>query len=263
MNSQEFVTPYNELPQFFRPRHQLVWPLWDTRDKLEPPWQIGFPKGFANRQWFCLAQNGDTKLLPGEGVESVITAISEDTITEAVGKLETVVPITVGTTTVAENLFQDGFLQIKDHAGKGYNFQIKENEAGGGSAGDTIKIFLAHHLPIELDLTSDVQIVTSPFRNLRKSRGAGNKFMGIPPTEVDPNNYFWLQFEGPALAIAGETIVANRGTVWLAPDSQTEATNRGRVVAHPATAGVDVIGYRLDPNAVLDGGVFSIFLKCQ
>ena len=256
----EFVTPIPESEQWFRPRHQHVWPIWETRDTLENlPHVIGFPKHFANQESFILVKNGATKLEPAETVEAAVTIIEEITLTEIVGKTDTQLPITVGTTTVTEDQFADGNLQIKDHTGKGHQIAIAGNDAGGGTAADTVNVYLAHRLPVDLDLTTDVQIVTSWLKNVIKATGPTKIVLGIPRIEVPPNYYFWLQYSGPALAIAGAAITApTDGHVAL-----TAGTTDGTLISRASTAGMrQIVALLNETSNVVSGELMNVLLKC-
>ena len=65
------------------------------------------------------------------------------------------------------------------------------------------------NLPIALDTTSDVRVITSRHRNLRVGTGAGELAVGFVPIAVPADDYFWLVKEGPTAAIAGEAIATS------------------------------------------------------
>lgn len=201
MATQQFVTPLKELQEVWRPRHTMHFPIWETRKEVELPHALGFPKVFVNGQEFVLAKNGSTALKAGLYVESVITKITEDTITKKANVLADQVTVTVGTTTVTKDQFTGGYLLVTDNTDtdvEGHTFPIKGNDAGGGTANDTIIVRLATELPIELDTSTDIAIYTSPYNNLILGTGgesttSGNSPRGIPHVEVEANYYFWLQ----------------------------------------------------------------------
>lgn len=260
--SRQFVTPIGELPNAFRPRHQKVWPIWETREKLEQPWWIGFPKWFINGQLYVLARNGGTKLNAWETVEVPITAIAETDITKAVEVLASQIIVEVGTTTVTEDQFSDGLLQVTGGLGAGLTLALKGNAAGGGTAGDTIVVYTGHEFPIALDTTSDIKISTSKFRNLRKSTGAGEKVVGAPAVDVEPSEYFWLHKQGPGSAYAGASITGSTAAnVELVADTGNDS---GQLT--PKTDALDgnqVVAHLIDPTATIaDGSLMFVDYVC-
>ena len=254
MPGREFAEPLNEMEQIFRPRHQKAWPIWETREELEQPWVVGFPKIFVNGEWYRLMQNGATAItVANRLLETVITAIGETNITKSVDKLESQVTVEVGTTTVTENQFAGGRLQVKGGKGAAYEFPIVGNTAGGGTAGDTIQVYVTE-MPIELDTTTDIQIITSPYRNIRVGRGAGESSVGANPTTVEANYYFWGKHKGPAIGQAGDGMDASDSA-----HVELIAASDGKYITHPGSAR-QTVGYLTDPGAVADDEYFSLIL---
>ena len=227
MAGQEFVTPLTELAEVWRPRHQFYFPIWETREKVELPHALGFPRVFVNGSEFVLAKNGATALTAGLYVESAITRITETNITKAVGVLSEQITVEVGTTAVTENQFQGGYLIITGGAAAaiGHTFPIKGNSAGGGTAEDTIVVRLAVEMPIELDITTDIAIYTSPYANLVRGASTstpGNAARGIPPVAVEANYYFFLQKKrfGAASIEGAITVDSEAQALKPGPDGQ-------------------------------------------
>lgn len=257
MPEQEFEIKIGEIEQIFRPRHQDEWPIWETREELKQPWTLGFPKMFVDGNWYRLAQNGGTAItVANRLLEGVITTIEDTNLPEVVDQLEQIVEIEVGTTEVTENQFKDGYLQIKGGTGVAYNLQIGENESGGGTAGDKIKVYLAHEAPIKLDKTSDVQIITNPNKNIRVATGSGEPARGTNPTTVESNYYFWKQHRGVTVGQAGEGMTESDAAHTLLQPS----TDAGKYATYAATAGLQPVGKMLDTNAVADDEYFALEL---
>ena len=254
MAGQEFVTPLTELAEVWRPRHQMYFPIWETREKISLPQSLGFPRVFVNGEEFVLAKNGATALKPGLYVESVITRITETNITKAVGVLSEQITVEVGTTTVTENQFQDGYLLITGGAADviGHRFPIKGNSAGGGTAADTITVRLAVEMPIALNLTTDIAIYTSPYANLvigsaGTASTLGNSPRGIPCVAVEANYYFWAQKKRFGIAQIN-------GVFTVDTESQSLKAGPGGQLS-PVGAHVDVeVATLLETVDVADGG---------
>lgn len=257
MPEREFSEPFNEMEQIFRPRHQDYWPLWETRAELKQPWVVGFPKLFVNGEWYRIMQNGATAIdVANRLLETVITTIEETNLTKSVDKLENSVKVEVGTTVVTKDQFAGGRLQVKGGTGIAYDFPLIGNDAGGGTAGDTILVHLAHEMPIELDTDTDIQIISSPLRNIRVATGSGERKVGANPTTVESNYYFWGKFKGDTIGQAGAALGASdESTVKLA-----SSTDAGKYRVDPGTAGVQSVGVKMDGNAVSDNEYFALTL---
>ena len=206
---REFVSRSKELPQVFRPRHQWDFPMWETRDEIRQPHRLGFPKFYVDGTKAVLAKNGSVALSPAVYVESPFTSIADTNLPKAVGVREDKVTITVGTTAVAEDLYKDGRIIITGGTGVGHSFPVIGNSGGGGTAADTIVIYLGAQLPIALSTTTDVRVITSRYRNLRVGTGSGELAVGFVPIGVPIGDYFWLIEQGPTAAIAGEGITTS------------------------------------------------------
>ena len=205
--AREFVSRSKELPQIFRPRHQWDFPMWETRDELNQPHRLGFPKFYVDGVKAVLAKNGGTALNPGVYVEVPFTSLSDSNLPKVADIRDDQVTILSGTTAIAKDLYKDGRLIITGGIGVGHSFPVTGNTIGAGSAAtDTIVVHLGAQLPIALDLTTDVRVITSRYRNLRVGTGSGELVVGFIPIAVPANDYFWLIQEGPTAAIAGETI---------------------------------------------------------
>ena len=251
--ARTFVKPFKELPQIYRPRHQWNFPIWETRDEIREPHRVGFPKTFVNGQKVVLAKNGPLSLAPGRYVESVLVSLQDVNLPEAASQLSDQVTVTSGTTAVAADAYVDGFLIINGGLGAGHLFPVDGNTAGAGSAAtDTITVHLGCQLPVALDTTTDIRLISSRYRNVRTGTGTGDLALGFVPIDVPANDYFWLITEGPTAAIAGEAITLSPTTVDLKPGGggrlslrnadNDEGTQLVSSLAHPtASAGLNEI----------------------
>ena len=256
MPAREFAEPLNEMEQIFRPRHQDHWPIWETREELKQPWVVGFPKIFVTGEWYRIMQNGGTAIaFANQLLETVITAFYEVNITKSVDKLESSVTVEVGTTTVTENQFAGGRLQVKSGTGVAYDFPIVGNTAGGGTALDTIQVYVTE-MPIELDTTTDIQIITSPYRNIRVATASGERAVGACPTTIEADAYFWGKFRGDSIGQAsGAMAASSAATIALAPGDE------GTYITHTGGAGIQHVGVKMDPNAVVNNEYFALALN--
>ena len=261
MGTRPLAEPLTELPQWIRPAHQFDFPIWETQTKQQVrlPHQLGYPRKFVDGSEWYLAKNGGTILQPGYYVETVITAIAETDITKPIEIADSRVTFEVPAgTTVSKDQFEGGYYMVKDGTGKGLNMPIKGNTASpdGATAAHTINIYLGVQCPVDLDTTTDVQIVTSPWNNMRLGSGpsaGGNAIArGIPPIVIPANEYFWIQGRGPGLAFSQTAKTLNNESVALRP-----GTGGQLIAANPTADATDggqpVVAHLLDPAAVAAG----------
>ena len=236
-----YVTQFPELSQVWRPLHQYKWSVWESRDEIKYPHKPGFQKVLSNGQKFVVAQNGGTDLNRAEFVAPTLVTIQADTLPEApdllTGKIE--IDFASGQTARVEDYFKDGYLLVNDHTGEGLILPVAGNDAITATS-TTCTITLDGELFVELDTTTDVRLVSSPFRNMARG-GTTSSLGGIPTDEVDEDDYFWLQVGGPTLATIG-TGGCNAG------DALTPAAN-GTLIEQGTTAGIPQVAYALETIA--------------
>lgn len=248
-----------ELPQIFSPRLQWDFPMWETRDKLNQPHRLGFPKHFVDGTVAVLAKNGGVQLNPGVYAEAPFTAITDTNLVRKVRLGRSEIPIVTGATAVAKDLYQDGRLIVFGGTGAGLSFPVIGNSEGaGGDAADETIIAIGGSLPIELDTTSDVRVVSSRYRNLRQGTGAGELAVGFIPIIIPPNEYFWLIKTGPASGIAGEAI-----TVSTVAQMDLMPGGSGRLMLRNAAAdeGSQIIATFADQVSAVAGGHMQIIAR--
>ena len=245
MPERQFTTPLDELPSIYRPQHTVDFPIWEYKKRAEVnlPLRPGYLREFVDGTKYVLAQNGAVELNPAEYVESVITRINETNITKAARILSNRVVVEVGTTSVEENDFAGGDLFVVGGTGAGHRFPINGNTEGGGTAADTIIVYLAVQLPLALALDSDVSIYSSPYRNMQQGTGV-LPARGIPNITVPADMMFFLQKSGRGMAKMGGTVAATHQSLIGAAD--------GELVI--STTGFDaIVAEHIDPTAGSDG----------
>ena len=248
MAEQMFSTPFSELPEVYRPQHQYEWSVWEEREELKFPHRPGFEKNNVLQQQFVVCKNGGTKLERALYAAPAIEQLTDTNIPQASDLLSSKVTINVSNTpALAENYFENGMLMIKDGASKGLAYPISNSGAIGTTSSDVV-ITIDGELIEALDTTSDVSIISSPFRNIRRGGGVDG-FGGIPPDEVNPNMYFWLQKKGPAIGTAAAAGIAS-GEALTPAASGTLAK---------ATAGEPIVAYALETTVAVNE-IFAIYL---
>ncbi len=246
-----YVTDIPELGQPWRPLHQYKWSVWEEREEIKFPHKPGFPKVLNNGQEFVVAKNGSTALARGICVKPAIAVIDITDLPEAPDLLSGKVVIDIPTThatAYAEDYFQDGYLYVKSGTGQGLNFPVARSEAipASPASATNVTITIDGEIFVELDTTSDVTLVSSPFRNMAISSGAVG-FGGLPPDEVSADAYFWLQKKGPAVAVASSAVTTGAAL--------TSTTAGGLATA---TAGQQIVAYSIE--AAANNEYFQVFL---
>lgn len=249
MAKAEFTTPIPDFPDVLRPFHQYQWSVWEEREELKQPQEVGHVRVKRGGREYIICKNGGTKLNRAEFAAPVITRLVITDLPSAPEMLSGIVLVDIPNTdahTYAENLFEDGILNVNGGTGAGLGLPILGNTARAASVAATMQVFLDTEMFIALDTTSDVSLITSPFRNM--SRGtAASGVGGIPPDEISPNVYFWLQRRGPTVAKAGGSVAQGAA---LTPAADGELVT--------ATAGDPIVAYALELGA--DGSYIDVYL---
>jgi hypothetical protein len=147
---------------------------------------------------FRYAYNGAAALAVGKCcmMASAVANHIECSLTSAAAIGDVEITVTVGATAVTENLYADGYLQVNNGTGEGYQYQIDSNTACG-SSGDTI-VTLRQRLQLNLvtSATSEVSLLPNPWYAVVIPTGEETGPAGVAITAVPINYYFWIQTGG-------------------------------------------------------------------
>ena len=190
---------------------------------IELPWgseKVVYTSTFGDREMF-LGQRGMTPdgrtfrwcfsggaIGAGERVETspAVAADDQDLAVQTAGAVgDTSLYITTaGAVTV--NLYQDGYVFTNDGAGEGHLYGIRSHPVitGGGT------LLLTLHEPLREAVTTGttlIGLVKNPYKDVIVGTAAGNAgaVVGVAPTEITDNDYFWAQTSGPAAVLAEAT----------------------------------------------------------
>lgn len=162
----------------------------------------------------------------------------------AIGVTEVSVP--VGATAVTADQYKDGFLQVNDATGEGYQYKISSNTACDAS-GTTIVQLVE---PIRVALvasTSEVSLIPNAYVAVH-STDEENVPVGVACTAIAANSFGWVQSGGQGIClIAGTpavgaelTLSATAGALSaLSTTIATTVTQPIGIAQMLATAGVD------------------------
>ena len=114
-----------------------------------------------------------------------------------------VVSVVVGTTAVAENAYEDGYLQVADSDGQGRQYRILSNTAC--PAGGTVICTLAESVRAALTANSRVSLIPSPWCGVAASATEENLPAGVAVCDVAAGQYFFAQTGGVGCCLAAGT----------------------------------------------------------
>lgn len=144
----------------------------------------------------------------GERVESAPATAADDqdlAVQAAAAVGDTTVSVTTaGAITV--NLYQDGYMFVNDVDGEGHLYAIRSHPVV--ATGSNTTVFTLHE-PIREALTTSSQV--GLVKNLYKdviigaAASTAGATVGVAPTEVTDNDYFWCQVSGIAAVLAEDS----------------------------------------------------------
>jgi len=151
---------------------------------------------------------------------------------EPIGEDE--IAVTNGTTTVAANDFDEGYLMISSSTGIGQYSKILSHSTGASGATITYKI--ADPLKVALATTSKVTVIKNPYDDvIIQATTPVASTAGIACKAITTAYYGWLQTGGPA-ACLWDASVAAVDTLGVSPSTTTAGAVR------VAAAGSEIIG---------------------
>jgi len=163
---------------------------------------------------------------------------------------ETEIAVTNGTTTVAANDFNEGYLMISSSTGIGQMSQILAHDTGGSGA--TITYTIADPLAVALATTSKVTVIKNPFDDIIiQAVTPVAPAVGISCFAIPTGEFGWIQTGGPA-ACLWDASVAAVDTLGVAGSTTTEGAVR---VAAAATEYIGV-SMQVVPVSAYVGPVF-------
>jgi len=114
-----------------------------------------------------------------------------------------VVSLVVGAAPVAENAYEDGYLQVAANDGGGRQHRILSNTAC--PAGGTTVLTLAEPVRAALTAASVVSLIPSPWCGAAVSASEENLPAGVAVCDVPAGHYFFAQTGGVACCLAAGT----------------------------------------------------------
>ncbi len=141
---------------------------------------------------------------------------------------KTIVLTTGGTSVVAKNEYQDGYLTVETGTGAGHTYRVESNVAA--SLAVTCTFTLADPIAATVNAgTAVASLINSPYKNILLTATGSARvgtYAGILPIAASANFYTWAQTKGPAawlvsatVGVIGEPLIASTGEAGMATNA--------------------------------------------
>ena len=146
---------------------------------------------------------------------------------------DTSITVTLGATEATLNQYEDGALYTNDGTGEGHLYAIRSNPAADASASLVLTL---HEKIREATSTSDTLngLIENDYKDVEiyDADDIDGPALGVAPTEIANDTYFWLQTSGRAAVLI-------QGTVVLGDAVEASQTTDGAVCLHDVSANTD------------------------
>lgn len=166
---------------------------------------------------FRYVKNGAVAMVAGKLYQRKVPGANYDELAVAVAAAagDTTIEVTNGATTIAANLFDEGFINIEDDAGEGRAYQIASHDAETvGSAQFSVNLMSPKGVR--------EAITTSTTVGLTESKWAGVIIHLSPPTsscvgvavdDIQASYFGYVQTKGPCSVLGDGTLIAGAGVM--------------------------------------------------
>lgn len=165
---------------------------------------VGALRITADGRKFRYAKAGASPLAAGSMGQAPAAVANHCNLTATAAAVgDRVLSVTVGATAVAENTYEDGFLQVAETDGAGRQYRILSNTAC--ASGGTVILTLAEGLRAPLTAASKVSLIPSPWCGVTATAAEENLPAGVTPCDVPAGHYYFAQTGGVACCLASGT----------------------------------------------------------
>lgn len=207
-----------------------------------------FPLGsrleYADRI-FRYGENGAVALAAGKLVQSVVPAAGEiDEVLEngvVIGDTGITFTQTTGGA-LAADLFQDGYLNIRDETGEGYLYRIKTHPSLTDAA--AVEVTLYDPILIVPADAATGDLIRHPFKAVIIHPSPNTaRIVGCPVMAVAANKFAWFQTRGPCSVLCDQTVVIGQHVRCsdAAVDGSVEPLDRDGVAEDEQELGVVIM----------------------
>lgn len=233
----------------------LSWGAMEEFVAMPTGYKLGDRIALRDGRTFHVAKAGAVALAAGKLLGSPLTfAEREDTLTKAVAVGAKEVTYTAVAAITADQ-FADGFLVVADATGEGLQYKISTHPAIAAAA--TGIITLEDPIITALDLTTDVILQPSIFKNLILCPDQAIFATGVAPIPVTANYFFLVQTWGPCVCLAGDSLGNAATERW----AHSAGAAGALVSTAGGVAGRQLVGFQIgDSSAVVNTDHFPYFL---
>lgn len=140
------------------------------------------------------------------------------------------VTLTVTSTTVAENYFRGGSLQVNDATGEGHRYPVLYSSAV--AAGTSCTVTLEEGVRVALTTSSECTLMQSPWMGtVISATDQTDMPTGVPMVAVTANYYYWSQTGGDACVLMDEAVA--KGAMCTIGSAVAGAVEAVDAVAEP------------------------------
>lgn len=204
---------------------------------------------------FRWCKNGAVALSAGRVVQAEVPGANFDELAvvaaQAVG--DKTVTITNGNTAITANMFRGGYLNVEDDTGEGHMYRIASHPAADTSASCVITLAVGLQVAITTSTTVGLTKHKCDAVIIHPSPPTA-AVVGVAPTSIAANAYFWAQFRGQASVLTDGVITAGK---YVMPSASVD----GAVAAY-TTGGDDeiIIGQTVELAADTEHSAIDLFI---
>ena len=143
------------------------------------------------------------------------------------------ITVTLGATAATLDQYEDGAIYINDGAGEGHLYAIRSNPAADSAASLTVTL----HETVREALTTGTSLsglIENDYKDVEiyDADAITGPSLGVAPTEIADNTYFWLQTSGRAAVLI-------QGTVVIGDAVEASQGTAGAVCLHDVSGNTD------------------------
>lgn len=161
------------------------------------------------------AQAAGTALGPGLlAVAPDITADHEDLVVNTFAVGDKTITVTLASTAIVGNEYEEGFVNVTDAAGQGIMYRVKNVPTADASA--SVIIVLEEPIVVAAEAATTVTLYRNKFRDIVVSNGTQADLpVGVPNVTIAVDSYGWVQTGGPCSILVDSNDTTAGGPITI------------------------------------------------